>query len=62
MEEVLLGFGDQGGSLNIKTTEFPPKLEPRTLWPLGLVCVRKTVGTWNPKCPFLLEQWVRPSP
>lgn len=61
MEEVLIGFGDQGGSLSIKTTEFPQKLEPKRVWPLELVYVRKTVGTWNPNCPFLLEQRVRPS-
>lgn len=42
--EGLLGLGDQGGSLGIKTTEFSQKSEPRKVWPLDLVCVWSMVA------------------
>lgn len=54
--EALLGLGDQGGSLGIKTTEFSQKSEPRKVWPLDLVCVRSMVALVLP------ERWIQPPP
>lgn len=54
--EVLLGLGDPGCSLGIKTTEFSQKSEPRKVWPLDLVSV------WRMVALLLPEQWIQPPP